>query len=299
MDNALIAEALINQNYKGEIRLIGVTLLNDKLDTPQLAAAAVRYVYAENAGVAFHVLSRLQQRNFSSATIVSVAREILDRIEQAWLNRLATDPIGASLLNLMGKILHISTPEMANAIRSVKIKNALASAVKKAKKGQSPYYTIDAGIVLEADAIAVLDKIGPLYFARTSVKFNVNSGTRDSYRQAEAMHVVYMNGDKTLHLYKNRQVVQELLNIITKGESKAITVKNMTAVIQGYFEKGVLMSGHQKAGAIDIAIVGDAATGVPPMSSQQQNVMMQIAKTVTGFNALLEKSPPHIHIKFK
>ena len=165
-------------------------------------------------------------------------------------------------------------------------------------KTTSPYYTIDSGIVLEADAIATLDKIGPLYFAKVGQKFNVNSGTRNSYSQADAMYNVYMNGDKTLSLY-NRQRANELIDIIKKGESKAVTIQKMADLIQSYFEKGILMSGHQKAGAIDIAVVGDAATGVPPMSGQQQKIMMGIAKKVTGFGALLEKHPPHIHVKFK
>ena len=165
------------------------------------------------------------------------------------------------------------------------------------KDGENPYYTIDAGINLEVDAIATLDKIAPLYYAKVGEKFNVNSGTRDSYRQADAMYNVYINGDKTLHLYGNRKVANELIAIIQKGESKAITVQKMTDLIQKYFEQKIYMSDHQKAGAIDISIVGDV--GVPRMTAPKQKIMMEIATKVTGFSALLEKSPPHIHIKFK
>lgn len=57
------------------------------------------------------------------------------------------------------------------------------------------------------------------------------------------------------------------------------------------------MSGHQRAGAIDIDINGD--TGIKEMTSAQRKIMTDIAAKVTGFPALLEKSPPHIHIKFK
>lgn len=172
----------------------------------------------------------------------------------------------------------------------------------KSKENEaSPYYTIDAGIVLEADAIAVLDKIGPLYFEKAGKKFNVNSGTRDSGRQAEAMYTVYMSGDKTLHLYKNRQVIGELLAIIKNGQktgkTKDTIVGEMKDVIQKYFEKGVFLSGHQRAGAIDIDINGDV--GIDVMSKSEINLMMQIAKKITGRNALLEKSPPHLHIQFK
>lgn len=71
----------------------------------------------------------------------------------------------------------------------------------------------------------------------------------------------------------------------------------MTGIIQNYFEQGILMPGHQRAGAIDIDINGD--TGIKEMTSAQRKIMMDIAAKVTGFPALLEKSPPHIHIKFK
>lgn len=188
--------------------------------------------------------------------------------------------------------------DVDSVIQLMKLKNAIDTAPPpKDVKEESPYYTIDAGIVLEAEAIAVLDKIGPLYYAEVGEKFNVNSGTRNSYRQADAMYNVYMNGDKTLKLY-NRQRANELIAIIKKGESKAITVQKMADLIQSYFEKGILMSDHQKAGAIDIDINGEVG-GIKIMTSAQQKIMMNIATKVTGFSALLEKHPPHIHIKFK
>lgn len=161
----------------------------------------------------------------------------------------------------------------------------------------SSYYTIDEGIILEEEAIAILDKIGHEYFKRTGKKFNVNSGTRGSDRQAAAMYQVYMSGDKTFSLYKNRKVADELIAIIKAGGIKESIVKKMTDLIQKNYEQGVFMSSHQRAGAIDISIKGDI--GVPPMSSSEQKIMMEIADKITGKTTLLERSPPHIHITFK
>jgi len=148
-----------------------------------------------------------------------------------------------------------------------------------------------------------LDKIAPLYFAKVGEKFNVNSGTRDSWHQAEAMYVVYVTKDKALSKYKNRKAANELIEIIKKGQragqSKDVIVRTMADLVEKYFKDGILMSDHQKAGAIDIAIVGDNATGVLPMTGPQQKIMMEIATKVTGYKALLETSPLHIHIKFK
>lgn len=202
------------------------------------------------------------------------------------------------------KVVIAPTACANNALALLTLKAAIDAAKpekEKEKDKGNPYYTIDASIVLEADALAVLDKIAPLYFAKVGEKFNVNSGTRDSFRQAEAMYTVYTSGDKTLHLYGNRKVANELIEIIKNGQrtgkSKAAIVQTMAELIQKYFEQNVLMSSHQRAGAIDIDINGDI--GIKPMTAAQQKIMMEIAAKVTGYKALLERSPPHIHIKFK
>lgn len=193
----------------------------------------------------------------------------------------------------------VIAPGVDAVIAVRKLRDAINNAPPpKDEKEENPYYTINAGIVIEAEAIAVLDKIAQLYFEKVKEKFNVNSGTRNSYRQALAMYNVYMNGDRTLSLY-NRQRAGELIAIIKKGESKEITVKKMTDLIEKWFNHNILMSDHQRAGAIDIAIVGDIPTGVPRMTGQQQKIMIEIATKVTGFAALLENHPPHIHVKFK
>lgn len=198
------------------------------------------------------------------------------------------------------QFLNIAKAGIVDDVNSYVNKPIFVSAKKDDEKNQiSTYYTIDSGIVLEADAIAVLDKIGPLYFKETGQRFNVNSGTRDAYRQADAMYNVYINGDVELKHYKNRTVVKELFEIIKKGESKTTTVQKMGELLKGYADKGTLMSAHQRAGAIDISVYGDAAAKIPAMTRKQEGVMMRVAQEVTGKKALRENSPPHIHITFK
>lgn len=199
------------------------------------------------------------------------------------------------LLTITNDSSQAVSPGVDTVIELQRLKNAIDNSSPQ-DDGENPYYTIDANIVLEADAIAVLDKIAPLYYAKVGKKFNVNRGTRDAYRQADAMYDVYMGGDKTLSLY-NRQRANELIAIIKKGESRATTIQKMADLIQKYFEQHILMSDHQKAGAIDIDINGDI--GIKAMTPAQRKIMMQIATKVTGFTTLLEKHPPHIHIKFK
>jgi hypothetical protein len=244
------------------------------------------------------VFTQIRNQGYSNQDLIDVSRVFIDSLDPSQMNQILKDTSGAILLVRVKGYLSCYSEKFTSAARCVKIDTAFARTVKPPTKEESPYYTIDAGIVVEADAIAVLDKIGPLYFAKVNKKFNVNSGTRDAYRQAEAMYVVYMSGDRTLSLY-NRKRANELIAIIKNGESKTVTVKKMGDLIQQYADKNILMSDHQKAGAIDISIMGDSATEVPPMTSSQQKIMMGIATKVTGFAALLETRPPHIHLKFK
>lgn len=165
---------------------------------------------------------------------------------------------------------------------------------------ESPYYTIDEGIVLDKEAIAILDKIGPLFYEKTNTKFNVNSGTRTAYRQAAAMYFKY-GKDKTFSEYRNRSAINEILEAIKKaqkdGKNKDGIIQAMTDVIQSQINRKIYISSHLKAGGIDIAVV--ASAGVPAMSKQNKKIMIEIAKKVTGGDAFEETNPPHIHIQYK
>lgn len=164
----------------------------------------------------------------------------------------------------------------------------------------SPYYTIDEGIVLADDAIAHLDNIGAAYFEKIAKKFNVNSGTRTPYRQAAAMWVKYAK-DKKLSEYGTGAAITEILQAIKTAQAAGKTgdaiVQAMADAIQKQVDRGVYISKHLKAGAIDIAVV--ASAGVPAMSKTEKKTMIEIAKKVTGGNAFEETNPPHIHIQYK
>lgn len=240
--------------------------------------------------------------NFST---LDVGCRFLNLLPTATLLKIVKSKIGkafgAELLIWLRTLRHNSSEGVCPGVDFVIELKRLKDAVDNSnpQDGENPYYTIDAGIVLESEAITVLEKIAPLYFAKVRKRFNVNSGTRDSYRQSDAMYNVYMSGGRTFPLYKNRKAANELIAVIEKGESKEITIKKMTDVIQRYFEQNILMSPHQRAGAIDIDVNGDEATGVAVMSTLERKIMMEIATKITGFAAKLETEPLHIHIRFK
>lgn len=193
----------------------------------------------------------------------------------------------------------------ANAIIDENLKNDFARTkpqldqikIEDTKTNESPYYTIDPNIIISPEAKNILDLIGAEYFKQTGKRFNVNSGTRDPYRQAEAMYVKYP-GDKTFSEYRNRPAINEILEAIRKaqkaGQSRAQIVKAMGDVIKSQVERGIYISSHLKAGAIDISVFATAETPEP-----DKKLIISIAKKVTGGQAFEETNPPHIHIQYK
>lgn len=190
-----------------------------------------------------------------------------------------------------------------NAATLLLLKSAIDAAKpepEQDKPEDNPYYTIDEGIVLSAEAIGILDKIGAEYFKKIGKKFNVNSGTRDAYRQAAAMYVKY-GKDKTFSEYGNRAAINEILAAIktaqAAGKTGSAVVQAMADVIQSQIGRNIFISNHLKAGCIDIAV--NASPGVTAMSSAERKTMIETAIKVTGGQAFYETNPPHIHIQFK
>lgn len=190
-----------------------------------------------------------------------------------------------------------------NAATLIFLKTAIDNAKPEPDKDEptdSPYYTIDEGIVLSEEAIGVLDKIGVEYNKKIGKKFNVNSGTRDAYRQAAAMYVKY-GKDKTFSEYGNRAAINEILAAIKNAQAAGKTgnavVQAMADAIQNQIGRNIFISNHLKAGCIDIAV--NASPGVQAMSAAERKAMIETAIKVTGGQAFYETNPPHIHIQFK
>lgn len=245
--------------------------------------------------------------NFST---LDVGCRFLNLLPTATLLKMVKSKIGkafgAELLIWLSTLRHNSSegvcPRVDFVIELKRLKDAVDNSNPQ-DDGENPYYTIDAGIVLEADALAIIDKIAPLYFAKVGKKFNVNSGTRDARRQANAMLGVIEAGGTNLPKYPNRQAVGEILDAYRKakaaGSSRDGIVQAMAQVIQNQIDtRGYYISPHLRAGAIDISVKGD--TGVPAMLKAEQEIMIKIAKSViTQGDAFYENEPPHIHIQFK
>lgn len=145
-----------------------------------------------------------------------------------------------------------------------------------------------------------MDKIGPKYFEKTGKKFYVNSGTRDAFRQADAMYVKANGGDRFAD-YKNKKAAAEVLTAYrsakAEGKSRQEITRAMADVIQRQINNKTYISSHLRAGGIDIAII--EKPGIAALSASEKRIMIEIAKEVSGGQAFEEKVPPHIHIQYK
>jgi hypothetical protein len=271
---------------------------------------------AENAisrtAVVNEVFSQIINQGYSNQELIDVSRSFIDSLNPSQMSQILKDTIGAILLVRVKGYLSCYSEKFSSAARCVKIETAFTRTdiepppindkQNNPKSNGNSYYTIDAGIIVEAEAIAILNKIAPEYYKRTGKQFNVNSGTRDAYRQADAMYVKYPR-DKSFSEYPNRKLVNEILEAIKKAQatrnSTAGIVQSMTAVIQTQINRREYISKHLIAGCIDIATTADTKTNVPAMSLLEQKIMIEIAIKMTGGTAKKEENPPHIHIQFK
>lgn len=246
--------------------------------------------------------------------MIDVSRAFLDALAPNQMSQILKDPLGAILLVRVKGFLSCFSEKFKSAARCMKIDVAFGTTSGSSRpelttrnensagnqKQQSRYYIIDPTIVVEPDAIAVLDKIGPKYFEKTGKKFYVNSGTRDALRQADAMYVKASGGDR-LTDYKNKKAATEVLAAYrgakAEGKSRSEITQAMANVIQQQINNKVYISSHLKAGGIDIAII--EKPGVAALSAAEKRIMIEIAKEITGGQAFEEKIPPHIHIQYK
>ena len=154
------------------------------------------------------------------------------------------------------------------------------------------HYSIEPGITLSADAETAVGEIADAYYAATSKDLVVTSGTRTAASQAEAMYVKLEIGDDVVTLYGGGASVKAIKKAYDDGkkakQSKTDIVDAMTKVIEGQIAKGVYISKHLKAGAVDIRS--------RDMSDKEKKAFRKAAKgKVTS--VLLETKPPHWHLQ--
>jgi hypothetical protein len=161
-----------------------------------------------------------------------------------------------------------------------------------AEPWSTPPYDVLPGVTLADKVAARLEQIDRAFARRTREHLVVTSGTRDANRQARAMYTRLKLGADLLRLYRNKAAVQEIKQAYQAGAGKPpeAIVAAMQAVLQGQIDRGVFVSAHLRAGAVDIRN--------RTMTAAQKRAFVDSAAEVGGVLVLEESKPAHYHLQF-
>jgi hypothetical protein len=138
-----------------------------------------------------------------------------------------------------------------------------------------------------------VDEIDDAYFRRTGKHLTVTSGTRDAVQQAKAMYKMMRLGGDPVRLYRNKEAAHEIKRAYEQGraakKSPDDVVSDVHSVIQQQIARGIYISAHLRAGAVDVR-----------SRDLNRTEKKHFAKTITDVKEvqmLEEFTPPHFHLQ--
>lgn len=159
----------------------------------------------------------------------------------------------------------------------------------------TPKYVLLPDVTLSAKVRARVEQTANAYHRRTGKTLIVTSGTRDALDQARAMHRAFQLGADVERLYRNKAAVRELLKIAAAGKaakkSAAEIDAEMAAGIEQQMERGVYVSAHLRAGAVDVRSHG--------MTDSDKQAFLAGVVEAGGIEVLEESAPPHFHLQLE
>lgn len=166
---------------------------------------------------------------------------------------------------------------------------ALAKPTRVADGG----YEVLPGVTLSPHVAARLARLDEEFFRRTRKHLVVVSGTRDPARQAKAMYSVIQHGGSLLKLYEDREAALEIKQAhdqaVAAGKPPAAVIAAMQAQLRAQMDRGVYISAHLRAGAVDVRNT--------TLSVQEKRIFRAIVQDMDGVRMLEEHHPPHIHLQ--
>lgn len=148
-------------------------------------------------------------------------------------------------------------------------------------------------VVLSGPVADKVDEIDDAYFRRTGKHLTVTSGTRDSVQQARAMYKMMRLGGDPLRLYRNKEAAREIKRAYEQGRSAKKSaddiVTEVHSVIQKQVARGVYISAHLRAGAVDVR-------SRDLSSAEKKHFTVSIAG-MKDVQMLEEFTPPHFHLQ--
>lgn len=169
-----------------------------------------------------------------------------------------------------------------------------SNAVRNERQAASgDHFTVDNGVTLSDAARERVGLIADEYFRRTGNNLRVTDGTRTAHDQARQIYNKIQLNDTGI--YRNQTALAEIRRAydagVRAGKSRAQIINDMSAVIQGQVDRGVYISRHLRAGAVDVSVRGMTA-------ADERAFRASVAAVSDGTSVLRETRPPHFHLQF-
>ena len=156
------------------------------------------------------------------------------------------------------------------------------------------HFEVLPGVALTAQVATRLGRLDDEFARRTGGHhLLIVSGTRDPLRQARAMLQVMRHGGSLLKLYGDREAALEVKQAHDRaaGKPTAEIVAAMQAVLKDQIARGVYLSAHLRAGAVDVRNTS--------MSAADRKAFRAAVQEVDGIRLLEEQHPPHYHLQIE
>jgi len=167
--------------------------------------------------------------------------------------------------------------------------------LEKSTPRPDPAFRVLPEVTLADAAREKVDAIDAAYAKRTGKHVTVTSGTRDASRQAKAMYKMLRLGGDPTRLYRNKEAAREITQAYERaraaGKAPDDVVASMYSVLQAQIARGVYISAHLRAGAVDIRS--------RDMSASERRAFAAAVAEAKGTSLLEESTPPHFHLQIE
>lgn len=139
-----------------------------------------------------------------------------------------------------------------------------------------------------------IERIAARYYKATRNRLVVTGGSRTPARQAQLMYDKLVHGDDIVKVYENKAAAVEIRNAyrdaVAKRLKRKATIRAIREVIDGQIARGVYVSKHLRANAIDVRSWN--------MKGKLEQALRDAVKAEAGVTLMDERdsAEPHFHL---
>ncbi|HRI65156.1 MAG TPA: hypothetical protein PK156_12995 [Polyangium sp.] len=139
-----------------------------------------------------------------------------------------------------------------------------------------------------------LERIASRYYKATRKRLVITGGSRTPIRQAQLMYDKLVHGDDIVALYENKAAATEVRNAyrdaVAKRAKRKATIRAIREVIEAQMSRGVHVSKHLKANAVDVRSWN--------MKGRLEDALKEAVKAEAGVTMMDERdgAEPHFHL---